>query len=61
MFDLNSVLIATVGGLSALNTYWAKSWKDSTEKKLDNISDKCYEMSGRVAKIEGRLNGKSDD
>jgi hypothetical protein len=58
MLDLNSALITVVGGLSALNTYWAKSWKDSTDSKLDKLDDKVNDVSERCAKIEGRLNGK---
>lgn len=58
MLDVNSALITAVGVLSGVNTYWIKSWKDSVDKRFDKIDDTLKEHGERIAKIEGRMNGK---
>ena len=58
MLDINSALIAAVGLLSGINTYWVKDWKDSVDKRLDKVDDTLKENGECIARIEGRMNGK---
>jgi len=56
VIDLNSALITAVGVLSATNAYWAKSWKNSMEKRLDKVDEILTKHGEGIARIEGRLN-----
>jgi len=59
MIDLNSALITAVGALSTANIYWVKSWKTSTDLKLDRLDMKVEGMNERLARVEGRLNSEA--
>lgn len=59
MIDLNSALITAVGALSTTNIYWVKSWKTSTDLKLDRLDMKVEGMNERLARVEGRLNSEA--
>lgn len=58
MIDLNTILIVSLGGLGSANAYWLKHWKDSTEGSLDKLHTEVDDINIRLARMEGRLNGK---
>lgn len=55
---INTALIAIIGALHAGNLFWFKTWKDRTDKKIDDMHHKVDNVAEDVSYVKGYLNGK---